>query len=131
MFDGKAPFDTPKPTRLIERIIAIAADKDDIIMDFFSGSASTAQAVISANAKDGGRRHFILVQLPEQTGLSDYPTLCDVGEERIRRCGDKIASDAGILSQGLDIGFRVLRLDESNMKPVYYAAGDYTQNMLS
>ena len=131
LFDGKAPFDTPKPTRLIERIIAIAADKDDIIMDFFSGSASTAQAVISANAKDGGRRHFILVQLPEQTGLSDYPTLCDVGEERIRRCGDKIASDAGILSQGLDIGFRVLRLDESNMKPVYYAAGDYTQNMLS
>lgn len=116
-------FDTPKPTRLIERILQIAtsSDKDDIVMDFFSGSGTTAHAVMSLNAKDGGNRRFIMVQIPEKIDSQDYSTLCEIGKERIRRAGAQIAAG--------DTGFRVFKLDTSNLKtwdaaPIDPQAGD-------
>lgn len=93
LFNGKSPFDTPKPTRLLNRILTIASDKDSLILDFFSGSATTAHAVIQKNSEDGGKRKFILVQLPEASASSEYKTLCDIGKERIRRAGAKIKED--------------------------------------
>lgn len=103
-------FDTPKPTRLIERILQIttSSDKDDIIMDFFSGSSTTAHAVMSLNAKDNGNRRFIMVQIPEKIDSQGYSTLCEIGKERIRRAGTQIAKG--------DTGFRVFKLDTSNLK---------------
>lgn len=92
LFDGKSPFDTPKPLRLIERIIDISTECEDTILDFFSGSGTTAHAIFSRNvSKDGSHRHFILVQLQEKSGSSEFDTLCDVGKERIRRAAKKIA----------------------------------------
>ena len=120
LFGGSAPFDTPKPVRLIERMLTIATDKDCIIMDFFSGSATTAHAVMSKNAEDGGHRKFILVQVPEESASPQYKTLCDIGKERIRRAGDQIKAASPLGTQDLDIGFRVFRVDSSNMKDVYY-----------
>ena len=151
LFDGKAPFDTPKPTRLIKRILDIASEKDSIIMDFFSGSATTAQAVMSKNAEDNGCRKFIMVQVPEKSPSSEYETLCEIGKERIRRAGEEeymnICATAGSSMRwdrekrktdpnypcpdNVDIGFRVLKLDDTNMKDVYYAPDDYDQNLLS
>ncbi len=128
LFDGKAPFDTPKPTRLIKRILDIASDKECIVMDFFSGSATTAQAVISKNAEDNGRRKFVLVQVPEKCQSSEYETLCEIGKERIRRAAKKIAEEHP--DAKFDGGFRVLKLDDTNMKDVYYAPADYDQNVL-
>ena len=90
LFDGKAPFDTPKPTRLLDRILTIATDKDSVILDFFSGSATTAHSVFKKNAEDGGNRKFILVQVPEETKSPTYKTICEIGKERIRRAGDQI-----------------------------------------
>ena len=93
LFDKTAPFDTPKPTRLLERILTIATDKDSIVLDFFSGSATTAHAVMKKNAADGGQRKFIMVQLPEKSNSPDYETLCDVGKERIRRASTLLQKD--------------------------------------
>ena len=84
-----APFDTPKPVRLLDRMLTIATDKDSIVLDFFSGSATTAHAVMRKNAQDGGHRKFILVQLSEKSPSPNYETICDIGKERIRRAGDK------------------------------------------
>ena len=134
---GFRPFDFPKPSALIKQLLltAVRKDKNAIILDFFSGSASTAQAVMQLNSEDGGSRKFILVQLPEETSdgsevrENGYLNICDVGKERIRRAGNQILSEAR--KQTIDIGFRVFRIDESNMNDVYYAAGDYVQDLLT
>jgi len=129
------PFDNPKQLAFMKRIIGIA-DNDSIILDFFSGSATTAHAVMQLNAEDGGNRRFIMVQLPEvctegtEAAKAGFKTICDIGKERIRRAGDKIKAEAGLTALNLDIGFRVLKLDDTNMNDVYYAAGDYTQELL-
>ena len=108
-------------------------DKDFFILDFFSGSATTAHAVMQLNAEDGGHRKFIMVQLPEpcdeqsEAYKAGYKNICEIGKERIRRAGEKIKAENGLAAQNLDIGFRVLKLAESNMKDVYYAADDYKQ----
>lgn len=128
LFDGNAPFDTPKPVRLLDRILTIATDKDSLVLDFFSGSATTAHAVMKKNESDGGTRQFILVQLPEKSPSPQYDTLCDVGKERIRRAAKKIAEEHP--DAKFDGGFRVLKLDDTNMKDVYYAPADYEQNVL-
>ena len=133
----KAPFDTPKPTRLIHRCMALMNDLDMIVLDFFSGSATTAHAVMQLNAEDGGHRKFIMVQLPEKTdekseaAKAGYKNICEIGKERIRRAGKKIKEDAGLTAPAdLDTGFRCLRLDESNMKPVYYTPDEVGQQDL-
>ena len=125
-------FDTPKPIDLIKRVNLIGTGNNDIILDFFSGSATTAHAVMQLNAEDGGNRRFIMVQLPELTDekseayKAGYKNICEIGKERIRRAGRKIkeenASKEGI--ERLDVGFRVLKLDESNMADVYYTPAD-------
>lgn len=130
-------FPFPKAIELIRRLISVSVESNDIVLDFFSGSATTAHAVMQLNAEDGGKRKFIMVQLPEvcaegtEAAKTGYSTICEIGKERIRRAGDKIKTEAGLLSQELDIGFRVLKLADTNMNDVYYAAGDYTQDMLS
>lgn len=130
-------MDFPKPIRLMKRIVHIASKKDSIILDFFSGSATTAHAVMKLNAEDGGHRKFIMVQLPEKTDekseayKAGYKNICEIGKERIRRAGRKIKEDAGLTAPAdLDIGFRCLRLDESNMKPVYYTPEEVSQQNL-
>lgn len=130
LFEGKIPFDTPKPTELIERMLEIASDSNSIILDFFSGSATTAHAVMKTNAKDHGNRQFILVQLDEKTGNPDYPTICEIGKERIRRAGKKIKEDSPLTTQDLDTGFRVLKLDSSNMQDVYYTPSEFNEQKL-
>lgn len=128
-------FDTPKPSKLISYLITISGvEKDAIILDFFSGSATTAHAVMKLNAEDGEHRKFIMVQLPEKTDekseayKAGYKNICEIGKERIRRAGRKIKEDAGLTAPAdLDIGFRCLRLDESNMKPVYYTPEEISQ----
>lgn len=137
LFDGSVPFDTPKPTRLVERILTIATDKDSYILDFFSGSATTAHAVIKKNMEEGGNRKYILVQLPEKGNSPQYETLCEIGKERIRRAGKQILSAGGgqlsfsetqpDQSAPIDIGFRCLRLDSSNMENVYYTPEETRQ----
>ena len=136
--EGRIEFPNgKKPIKLLQRIIELSTDEEDIIMDFFSGSASTAHAVLQENAEKGSRRKFIMVQLPEKTDVnSDYykngwETICDIGKERIRRAGEQIREEAPLMTQKLDTGFRVLKLDDTNMTDVYYAAEDYTQDMLS
>lgn len=117
LFNGNAPFDTPKPVRLLERMLSIASSRDSIILDFFSGSGTMAEAVIRKNLEDQGNRKFIMVQLPEKAA-GQWETLCDVGEERIRRAGNVIRAETDDTSALPDIGFRVLALDESGiMKP--------------
>ena len=111
-------------------MLTIATDKDSIVMDFFSGSATAAHAVMRKNAQDGGHRKFILVQLPEKSPSPQYDTLCDVGIERIRRAGKKIKEENPMTTQNLDVGFRVLKLDSTNMEDVYYSAQEYDQQML-
>ena len=110
IFGGAAPFDTPKPTRLVDRMMEIATDEDSLILDFFSGSATTGQAVMKRNAEDKGTRRFILVQLPEPSPSPQYETICKIGEERIRRAGEQYKD------KGVDVGFRVFKLDTSNLK---------------
>lgn len=137
MFNGKVIFDTPKPVRLLNRILSITVDSNDIVFDFFSGSATTAHAVMQLNAEDDGHRRFIMVQLPEKTDESSeaykagYSNICEIGKERIRRAGRKIKDETGLTAQNLDIGFRVLRLDSSNMQDVYYNPAAMTQDLLS
>lgn len=136
IMEGKI-FDFPKPFTLLSNLVKVGANKNEIVLDFFSGSATTAQAVMQLNAEDGGKRKFIMVQLPEvcaegtEAAKAGYTNICEIGKERIRRAGDKIKAEAGLTAAGLDIGFRVLKLDDTNMNDVYYAAGDYTQDMLS
>lgn len=130
LFDGHKIFDYPKPVNLIERCLQLYSDKDSIILDFFSGSATTAQASMQLNAEDKGTRQYILVQLPEETsGKSEafkagYKTVCDIGEERIRRAGKKIKEETGA---DIDYGFRCFKVDSSNMKDVYYRPADIGQ----
>lgn len=131
---GGIIFDTPKPIPYIKRMIQLAASKDSVIMDFFSGSATTAHAVMQLNAEDGGHRKFIMVQLPEKCDEASeaykagYKNICEIGKERIRRAGDKIKSEHP--DAKLDTGFRVFRVDESNMEDVYYHPEELTQTML-
>ncbi len=123
---GEKYFDFPKPSVLIKYIVQLVTNKDSIIFDFFSGSATTAHAVMQLNAEDGGNRKFIMVQLPEKTDekseayKAGYKNICEIGKERIRRAGKKIKEESPLTTQDLDTGFRVLKLDESNMKDVYY-----------
>lgn len=132
---GKPPFDYAKSPELLELFLRMAdIDGDDIVLDFFSGSATTAHAVMKLNAEDGGKRKFIMVQLPEVTDeksearKAGYETICEIGEERIRRAGKKIKEEAGLQGQDLDIGFRVLKLDSSNMEDVYYTPDNFDPN---
>ena len=138
LFDSTSPFDTPKPVSLVHKLLEIGFVREtDIILDFFSGSATTAHAVMQLNAEGGGNRKFIMVQLPEQCGKkteaykAGYQSICEIGKERIRRAGDKIKSEAGDAAADLDIGFRVLKLDSSNMTDVYYAPADYSQDLVA
>ena len=137
LFDGHAYFDYPKPVRLIKKLIQIGTHDDSIVLDFFSGSATTAHALIDLNAEDGGNRKFILVQLPEHidpqsdAGKGGFNSICEVGEERIRRAGKKVREAIPNTTQALDIGFRVFRIDDTNMTDVYYSADEYNQSMLS
>jgi adenine-specific DNA-methyltransferase len=130
-------FNNPKNLRMLSEIIQSVPDKDSLVLDFFSGSATTAHAVMQLNAEDNGKRKFIMVQLPEvcdeksEAAKAGYANICEIGKERIRRAGDKIKSEAGMIGQDLDIGFRVLKLDSTNMRDVYYSAGEYSQDMLS
>ncbi len=131
-------FSGPKPQRLMQRLLTLANLKSDsVVLDFFSGSASTAHAVMSKNAEDGGHRKFIMVQLPEVTDKKSeaykagYKNICEIGKERIRRAGKKIKEDNPLTAQNLDIGFRVLKCDTTNMKDVYYNPADYKFSMLS
>ena len=150
LFNGYGVFDGPKPVRLLNVLLKIANTKDDsIILDFFSGSATTAHAVMKLNAEDGGHRKFIMVQLPEKTDEKSeaykegYKNICEIGKERIRRAGKQILSAGGQLSMDrvrldtnstlntpnstLDVGFRCLRLDSSNMENVYYTPEEISQ----
>ena len=134
LFD-KPPFDSPKPTRLLKQIVQIGADKDSVILDFFSGSATTAHAVMQLNAEDGGHRKFIMVQLPEMTDekseayKAGYKNICEIGKERIRRAAKKIAEENP--NAKFDGGFRVLKCDTSNMKDVYYNPSEYQRSIFS
>lgn len=137
-------FDYSKPTALLKTLAQYSSAADDIVMDFFSGSATTAHAVMQLNAEDGGHRKFIMVQLPEKCDekseayKAGYKNICEIGKERIRRAGEKIlkeqlANNNSTLNSPnskLDIGFRVLKLDSTNMKDVYYAPSDYNQDFL-
>ena len=133
MQEFNTPFDNPKQLAFIKRVTGIA-DDDSIILDFFSGSATTAHAVMQLNAEDGGHRKFIMVQLPEKCDEASeaykvgYKTICEIGKERIRRAGDKIKAEHP--DAQLDTGFRVFRVDESNMEDVYYHPEELTQTML-
>lgn len=150
---GKGMFDFPKPLFLLKRFVEIATEEDSLILDFFSGSATTAHAVMQLNAEDGGNRKFIMVQLPEETDekseayKAGYKNICEIGKERIRRAGKLISNEKLGMSNdksaqlsldnsslltthsSLDIGFRVLKLDSTNMKDVYYNPADYELNL--
>ena len=136
LFDGKKLFDYPKSVTLIERCLQLYSDKDSFILDFFSGSATTAHAVMQLNAEDGGHRKFIMVQLPELTDekseayKAGYKNICEIGKERIRRAGKKIKADSPLTTQNLDTGFRVLKLDSSNMLDVYYTPEEFNEKMI-
>ena len=164
---GAQYFDYAKPVSLISKLISLCTCADDIVLDFFSGSATTAHAVMQLNAEDGGHRKFIMVQWPEECGeksesyKAGYKNICEIGKERIRRAGEKIVEEqahlynavkAGALQEGtayaefttsiqaqetqqkihstLDVGFRVLKLDDTNMEPVYYSPQEYSQDLL-
>ena len=132
LFGDKGVFDGPKPVRLLQRLITLANLRDDsIVLDFFSGSATTAHALLKTNAEKEKHCKFILVQLPEEVSEKKkdqgYKTICDIGKERIRRAGKKIKADSPLTTQDLDTGFRVLKLDSSNMEDIYYAPKDISQ----
>lgn len=135
---GGGYFNDPKPVRLLKRLLTLAhTEKDSLVLDFFSGSATTAHAVMQLNAEDGGQRKFIMVQLPEECGekseafKAGYRNICEIGKERIRRAGEKIRNEkAEAGNSSLDVGFCVFKLDDSNMKDVYYAADEIDQRRL-
>jgi adenine-specific DNA-methyltransferase len=149
VFNNKEFFDTPKPTKILKELTRCSTEKDDIIIDFFSGSATTAHAVMQLNAEDGGNRKFIMVQLPEKTDENSeaykagYKTIADIGKERIRRAGKKIVEELKeknkqpelgqepVDASKLDIGFRVYKTDESNMKDVFYHPAKLDQKQLA
>ena len=152
LFDGKKYFDFPKSSAFIKELVKLAnLTNNDIILDFFSGSATTAHAVMQLNAEDGGHRKFIMVQLPEETDekseayKAGYKNICEIGKERIRKAGQKILNECGVRSvesgvdnsklqnsnSKLDIGFRVLKCDSSNMKEVYYNPAEYEPSLFS
>ena len=130
LFD-KRVFSYPKPVDLIWYILKKTATSDAIILDFFSGSASTAHAVMKQNASDGGHRKYIMIQFPEnceqgsEALRAGYMNLCEIGEERIRRAGKKIKEESPLTTTDLDIGFRVFKVDSTNMEDVYYRPVDY------
>ena len=143
LFNGLGVFDGPKPVRLLTTLLRIAnTEPDAIILDFFSGSATTAHAVMQLNMEEIGNgggyanRKFIMVQLPEQTDSKSeaykagYKTICEIGEERIRRAGKKIKEESPLTTADLDIGFRVFKVDSSNMEDVYYRPADYNQGQM-
>ena len=138
IFDGKKIFDYPKPVSLLHYLtnFFIEEDKGSTILDFFSGSATTAHSVIQLNAEDGGNRKFIMVQLPEPTDENSeaykagYKNICEIGKERIRRAGKKIKEESPLTTQNLDTGFRVLKLDSSNMNDVFYTPEAFTERDL-
>lgn len=133
LFGASKLFSHPKPTTLIKNLVDIASKENDLIMDFFSGSATTAHAVMKKNVEDDGHRKFIMVQLPEPCDEKEpaykagYINICDIGKERIRRAGEKIKEEHPDAAENLDVGFRVLKLDDSNMKDVYYSADALNQ----
>ena len=132
LFGDKGVFDGPKPVRLLQRLITLANLNDDsIVLDFFSGSATTAHALMKTNAEKDTHCKFILVQLPEEVSDTKkdqgYKTICEIGKERIRRAGKKIKEESPLTTQHLDTGFRVLKLDSTNMEDIYYAPNDINQ----
>ena len=132
LFGNKGVFDGPKPVRLLQRLITLANLNDDsIVIDFFSGSATTAHALMKTNAEKDTHCKFILVQLPEEVSDTKkdqgYKTICEIGKERIRRAGSKIKEESPLTTQNLDTGFRVLKLDSTNMEDIYYSPGDINQ----
>lgn len=135
MFDGVSVFDNPKPVGFLERVIELGANRDALILDFFSGSATTAHATMKVNAEDGGKRKFIMVQLPENTDEKSqarkvgYLTIPEIGKERIRRAAKMIAEEYP--DSQFDSGFRVLKCDTSNMKEVYYNPAEYEPSLFS
>lgn len=136
IFMNPTVFESPKPVGLLTHVVQAGAGPDDIVLDFFSGSATTAHAVMGLNAEDGGTRQYILVQLPEscdeasEAYKAGFATIAEIGKERIRRTGKKIKEDNALTSPKLDIGFRVLKVDTSNMKDVYYAPDGMKQDDL-
>lgn len=136
LFDGIAVFETPKPVSLLSHLISICnCGEDGLYLDFFSGTATTAHSVMQLNAKDGGRRKFIMVQLPEQIDEKNeaykagYRNICEIGKERIRRAAKKIAEENP--KARFDGGFRVLKCDTSNMKNVYYNPAEYEPSLFT
>lgn len=134
---GKKVFSTPKPVRFIRRVLDIATSKDDVVLDFFAGSAASAHAVMSLNAEDVGQRRFVMVQLPEACDEKSealnvgFKTIAEVSKERIRRAGKKIKAESSVTYPGIDVGFRVLKIDSSNMKEVFYTPDAVSQDLLS
>ncbi len=134
LFGNSEMFDFPKPTYIVSKLAEMLFDDDDIILDFFSGSATTAHAVMQLNAEDGGNRKFIMVQLPEpcdeksEAYKAGYKNICEIGKERIRRAGDKIKAETGA---DIDYGFRVFKVDESNMNDIYYSVVELNQTTLA
>lgn len=132
----KVPFDTPKPVKLIKMLTILGTNENDIILDFFAGSGTTAQSIIELNEEVDSSRKFILVQMAEELKDNEganaigLKTIGDVAKERIRRAGAKIKQEKGLTAQNLDVGFRVLKVDSSNMQPVYYNPEKYTQTLL-
>lgn len=136
LFNSKGKvFQAPKSVAMIQQCVQMCQSKDGVILDFFSGSATTAHSVMQLNAQDGGTRKFILVQLPEETdekseaNKAGFRDICEIGKERIRRAGRKIKEENPLTTEDLDVGFRVLKLDSSNMKDVYYNPAEYTPSM--
>ena len=136
LFDDNKYFDFPKPVSYIKQMLMVSTKNEDLILDFFSGSATTAHAVMQLNAEDGGKRMFIMVQLPEATDekseayKAGYKNICEIGKERIRRAGKKIKDESPLTTQDLDTGFRVLKLDTSNMQDVYYTPAEFNEQKL-
>ena len=124
---GDSGFSYPKPAAFIEKLVQYATGGEDLVLDFFAGSGTTAQAVMEANARDGGKRKFILVQLPEKIQNKEYDNLCQLSQERIRRCGDRLRQEG----KTADTGFRVFSVGDSNWKDVYCRPEDYHQEMLA
>ena len=133
---GKGVFEYAKDPDVLKRMIKYVTTDGDLIVDFFSGSASTAHAIMQLNSEDNGHRKYIMVQLPEtcedntNAKKAGYDTICEIGKERIRRAGKRIKEESPLTAENFDIGFRVLKLDDSNMTDVYYSADEYDQGML-
>ena len=137
LFGDKAPFDFSKSVYTVKDLISLNTNENDIVLDFFSGSATTAHATMLLNSEDGNNRKFIMIQIPEPIAVNTdsykmgYQVICDVGKERIRRAGKKIKEENPITTVSLDTGFRVLKIDDSNMNDVYYSPSEYSQEILS